>query len=562
MHFVSHISPNPPLASPSSLSLFHTLSFFPQRMIGGCVSSCLGGIAASCACSGAKAFLCAKSGTMMYMAIFFIMSLLTLVARYWSGLTVNIYVYKFDVCDTSRCVGSAAVFRLTFGTALFFLLLGLAAMVVKNPTRFDKQYWPIKAVFFIGMLVAAWFLPHTFYNSGFYTTLLYICGAAFILFQVAALIHSVHNVHETWLERGWLKGILAVSTLFIAASITLCVLAFKWFTSRAVSCSLHTGLLTVTIIAVVAFTALSLSPLSRNGLLPAAVLGTYCFYIVFSAMMGDFDLTTIMTTGSDPCNAFGYKQNAFSPFQVVLGMLLSIFTVTYAAYSTSSEVKRSHAALSSSRRSSLGQRSGDIEANIPSSSRRNDAGSLNEAILNPSSAGVSDSAAYASKDSADASSSSSSSSKGAAATYTAPKPAAVSDGGAANEDGEYGATTSHGASNGSGTGRQRVPRASASSDSAHDDADDSDNEDDDLDGASASGKARSMALAHLVLALGCFSIATTLTSWGFDSIDSVTDLEDAGRATLWAKIASQWAVVLVYIWTFVAPVMLKDREFD
>jgi hypothetical protein len=36
---------------------------------------------------------------------------------------------------------------------------------------------------------------------------------------------------------------------------------------------------------------------------------------------------------------------------------------------------------------------------------------------------------------------------------------------------------------------------------------------------------------------------------------------DVGWASVWVKIASQWATAGLYLWTMMAPVLLPDRDF-
>jgi hypothetical protein len=461
------------------------------------------------------------------MGVFFVMSLLAVVARYWTGLTVDLYVTKFSFCDKDRCVGAAGVYRLMFATFSFFFLLAIASITSKQPGRFYRKYWLPKVLILVGLVVATWFIPHSFYN-GFFLFLLRLGAGVFILFQVAALVHSIHNWHEAWLARNWLVPILVVSGLFAAGSITLCVFAFRWFTEGG-GCGLHKALIALTIILVGVFTALSMSPLTRNGVLPAAVLGTYCFYLLISALLGHFDLSAIVAHGSDPCNSWGYSQSSYSPFQVVVGMLLSLFTVVYAAYSTSAAVRRSHSALSSSRRSSL-TRAGDVEAGYVPPAAGTDAGSgaaaSSDVMLNPSSGGT--------------------------PAYTAPAPAEPrASRTAVPDDEDYGATA-----------RRRRGGGGNASDSDAGDGDGSDDDDEDEDAETSSGRARAVAISFLVLALGCLSVAATLSSWGYDAQGSPAGLETSGRISMWVKIVSQWAVSAVYIWTFIAPIVLKNREFD
>lgn len=43
-----------------------------------------------------------------------------------------------------------------------------------------------------------------------------------------------------------------------------------------------------------------------------------------------------------------------------------------------------------------------------------------------------------------------------------------------------------------------------------------------------------------------------------------SDLEhlNTNEPAMWVKIASSWACLLLYFWTLIAPVVLKDRDFD
>ena len=31
---------------------------------------------------------------------------------------------------------------------------------------------------------------------------------------------------------------------------------------------------------------------------------------------------------------------------------------------------------------------------------------------------------------------------------------------------------------------------------------------------------------------------------------------------MWMKVASQWAIVALYVWSLVAPLLFPDRDFD
>ena len=55
-----------------------------------------------------------------------------------------------------------------------------------------------------------------------------------------------------------------------------------------------------------------------------------------------------------------------------------------------------------------------------------------------------------------------------------------------------------------------------------------------------------------------------LTNWGNrDTVNDPNHRDDLmSTENLWIKIVSQWAVILLYVWSLIAPLVLKDRDFS
>ncbi|KAJ6228434.1 serine incorporator [Anaeramoeba flamelloides] len=66
---------------------------------------------------------------------------------------------------------------------------------------------------------------------------------------------------------------------------------------------------------------------------------------------------------------------------------------------------------------------------------------------------------------------------------------------------------------------------------------------------------------HFVYAMASLYIAMLLTGWNLE-MTSTSKTVDTGVISMWVKIVSQWVVTLLYTWTTVAPLILKDRDFD
>lgn len=66
------------------------------------------------------------------------------------------------------------------------------------------------------------------------------------------------------------------------------------------------------------------------------------------------------------------------------------------------------------------------------------------------------------------------------------------------------------------------------------------------------------AFFHLIFAMAAMYTAMLMTGWGQGQSQGQVDV---GWASVWVKIASQWATAALYLWTMLAPVILPDRDF-
>jgi hypothetical protein len=65
---------------------------------------------------------------------------------------------------------------------------------------------------------------------------------------------------------------------------------------------------------------------------------------------------------------------------------------------------------------------------------------------------------------------------------------------------------------------------------------------------------------HFVFMLGTLYVMMTLTNW----YKPTNDLKNfsANEPSMWVKIISSWICIVIYIWTCIAPAVLKDRDFS
>lgn len=63
---------------------------------------------------------------------------------------------------------------------------------------------------------------------------------------------------------------------------------------------------------------------------------------------------------------------------------------------------------------------------------------------------------------------------------------------------------------------------------------------------------------HFMFALASLYVMMTLTNW----YDPTSGPETSNQASMWIKIISSWLCILLYLWSLIAPIVLKDREFS
>ncbi|WAR17304.1 SERC1-like protein [Mya arenaria] len=72
------------------------------------------------------------------------------------------------------------------------------------------------------------------------------------------------------------------------------------------------------------------------------------------------------------------------------------------------------------------------------------------------------------------------------------------------------------------------------------------------------GTAYSYSFFHFMLLLGSLYVMMTLTNWFNSDFKTL----NSNMAAVWVKIVSSWLCIILYVWTLIAPVVLKDREFN
>jgi len=429
----------------------------------GCIGSCIGSCLASCGCEALK---CCTQGCgpkrgsrVPYLVLFFLGTVLALVLRYWGGpMLIHLYYYDLQLCDTQKCVGFGAVYRLSFSLFIFFFFHALA-LYSTSCQKIDQGFWLPKIFCLFVIVILAYLIPDDFYDV--YTHIARVIGGIFLLLQIIILIDFAYAWNEDWNsdEKNWKFAIIFVSILFFAASVVLLVFMFIWFGGS--SCGLEKFFIAFTMILTFTYTIISITVAVPGGLLPPAIMSLYSHYICFSALSSD---------PSSTCNPFDSTDTT----QLIIGLLIAAASTTYAAYNLATS------------NSLFGDPEEEPAADVE-----------NAKAVTPA---------------------------------EAPKVEPMKDDKAKKDD-------------------KAVEKADAAEEE----------EPEPLGAVQAMRNAK----FHFIMAAGSMYMAMILTNWSSrQEAENDTKSYDVGAETMWIKIVSQWLTCLLYIWSLVGPLLLKDRDFS
>lgn len=285
-----------------------------------CVGGCVGQACGKC-CSCGEA---ASNTRLPYLITMFLGTALAVVLRYWGHpLLIHNKFVHIDICE-SECMGFEAAYRVSFVLFVFFFLHALP-LACRGTMKVHTSHWLFKILFVIALLVVSFFIPNAFFDV--YAIISRFIAGVFLLLQIVIFIDFAYSWNESWMAEGreWKGRVLFCCVLLFAASITLCVFCFKWFTHSSEDgehCTRNEFFIGWTITLTIIFTLISITERVEHGaLLPSCVVMLYCFYVLYTALSSD----------PSSCN----RIHSGGPAQVVIGILLASFSISYSGWNLS-----------------------------------------------------------------------------------------------------------------------------------------------------------------------------------------------------------------------------------
>jgi serine incorporator 1/3 len=411
------------------------------------------------------------------------------------------------VCQDNACWGAQGAYRISGGLFAFYLVMA-AVVVVYRPAHLGA--WFIKLLLFLGLVACTIPIPAWFWDG--YSVFARYASIIFLFLQIVVLIDFAYAFHEylmkkadekdAQLERdGWEPGIFSNCW-----KVSYVLISFLLFGASIASIG-------------VMYAYISNCSLTNFFLSETLILGVVLILVSLLNAVGKgllppivlFAYNTYLCYGAitnNPdltCNSFA-AGNAQNTAAIISGIVIAVISVTYAAYSTTASL--SYSAVMNEHESEKAiqqqkQQSAEV-AEVLATGDAQAAVAKRKSTVNP----VAD----------------------------------VEVGGA--KDWPSGASK-HAISYGANSSRNKD-----GSDEEHDDDPIPDNQ--------------RPYIFHLVMASAGIYLAMVTTNWGTASsaAAAATGNLELSTESMWVRIASQWVIYIIYIWSLLAPICFPNRDFS
>lgn len=378
----------------------------------------------------------------------------------------------------------------------------------KDPrASIQDGWWFFKFLFMILFTVIAFFIPPTAFVG--YSWIALVGAILFILVQLILLVDMAHSLQESWVRNYeqsqhciWAFLLLGGSIAAFVVMITGYVLLYVFFTQ----CQMNLTLITITVIAICAVTLLSILPQiqqknPRSGLFQSAVVCGFATYLLASSILAEPESTK--------CKRWNTSGSAFT---TIVGIAFSFVAVGYNVF----------AAAGSSRDFGFGRREKSAAAEARDEAR--------EALLHD-----------------------------AEMAHELTSPASESP--LAHTETSMAITDRAEEIVAEREGRKPATIVNRHVDDADQDLESGTSTEDEQEGVTYS-----YSFFHLIFVLAVLYLAMILTNWksvskkNDETTGSRIDV-DYGMTAVWVKFSSCVAVLALYVWTLVAPIIFPDREW-
>uniref|UniRef100_A0A8C5D9U2 Serine incorporator 5 n=1 Tax=Gouania willdenowi TaxID=441366 RepID=A0A8C5D9U2_GOUWI len=332
-----------------------------------CVSQlacCCGSAACSCCCKCCPKIKQSTGTRIMYAFYFLLVTIICVIMMSPTVLKDHIPLYS-SLCETATVgevcqtlVGYAAVYKVCFGMACFFLFFAIFTIRVNNSVgcraAVHNGFWLLKFIVLVACCAGAFFLPE---EKIFLEVWRYVGAAGgflFLLIQLMLLVEFAHRWNTNWTSgvtynRMWYAALALVTLLLFTAAVGAVVFMGLFYTHPE-ACFYNKLFLGINGSLCLVVSLLAISPCIQklqptSGLLQPGVISVYVMYLTFSAFSSKpAEVLEVDGVNTTVC-VFPFKSGRESDKKIVtaIGTVILFGCVLYSCLT--STTRRSSAAL-------------------------------------------------------------------------------------------------------------------------------------------------------------------------------------------------------------------------
>ena len=232
----------------------------------------------------------------------------------------------------TKCQGNAGVYRATFASTFFFLLMAVGAYY--NPSL-NRSAWPAKYTLFLLFVASTFIIPNSPLFFGPFLSLSRLGACLFLVMQQIILIDLAYSWNESWVQNSleadsidygsggkWLIAIVSAIVLLYSGCIGAIIYLYKYFSG----CPTNDALISITLILIIAVTAVQLNTEGGN-LLTSSVMSVYAVYLVGSA---------VSHNPNEECNPWVITHQGGN-LEIIIGLTLTFISLVWTGWSWTEE---------------------------------------------------------------------------------------------------------------------------------------------------------------------------------------------------------------------------------
>ncbi|XP_025419034.1 probable serine incorporator isoform X2 [Sipha flava] len=216
-----------------------------------------------------------------------------------SSLTKNFMNNLSSVSiDCKDAVGYMAVYRICFAMFVFFSLMSLIMVGVKDSrdrrALIQNGFWGLKYIIVFAGIVGSFFIA-----PGSFSHIWMICGMIggfiYLILQFVQVLDSAHSLAESWLDKWeqtedkkWYFALLFTTLVSYGLAITGVIIMYHSFTQDD-GCGLNKFFITLTVVICIFISSISITSCvqrvhEKSGLLQSSIVSLYVVYLTWSAL--------------------------------------------------------------------------------------------------------------------------------------------------------------------------------------------------------------------------------------------------------------------------------------